>query len=629
MEKNSGSPKSNNPVRMYFNFDPSTKKSECNIGGCPPATKFVQGDHSGNLNRHLKRYHEDEAIIVEAALKKHKKKEDSSKGVPVYFTHQQVIDALVTLTTVNGRSYSIIDDSGLRMLIDPITQSFKSAEKPLTINQLNIKTAGNEKYNEVKCETKELLKNRNIALQLDLATCENRHVLGIDADYIENGVMHTRTLAMINVTDRSTGINIAKHVLSALKSYDVKLQNVNSITTDNGANVVLAVKILKAYKNNSLDMFFEGDEEFNFDSAEMADFTQLVNENANQIEYGCEDMPFHIACSAHSANLAIGETINRCSDVKVAIEIFRDYAKKLRTPTLMRVLKESNQNMALLDVPTRWSSLYNMLLRLDQLKPFTSSLQDHLFSGKNMTESNWHGMKEIIEVLKPTAILMKKLQNAHISLSDVFAYWTDTILALQELQAEKPECDFLDEMFRNVEARFKSVSSNALMLASVYLDPRFQLLLDSAEKNKAIDYLTKLHLIHSPVGICQSNANQLNYSSQVRLTPLEKLLRSKEVNEVTTENVSADAVTHIRNRLIDFGNIPRQPSTSNLLLFWEENKSNWFELYSLAIIVHASPGTEVKVERNFSALKFVLNRLRNNLSDYDLEKILIIKLNSQ
>lgn len=626
MAESYGSPKSKHPVRMYFNFDPETQKSECIIGNCPEIAKFVQGDHSGNLNRHLKRYHENEANIVEAALKKPKKTEDLPNGIPVYFTPQQIIDALVTLTTVNGRPYSIIDDSGLRMLIDPITEAFKSFGKPITINRLNIKAAGDEKFNKVKRETTELLKSRKIALQLDLASCENKHILGIDADYVENGVRYTRSLAMINLKERSTGMNIAKHVLNVLKAYSIKLRNVNSITTDNGANVVLAVKILKAYKNNSLDMFFEGEEEFDFDSEDMTDFTNLINENACRIEYDCEDMPLHIACSAHSANLAIGDTISKCTEVKSSIEIFRDYAKKLRTPILMGLLKQNNQNMALLDVSTRWSSVYNMLLRLDQLKPFTTKLPNHLFGDKNMTESNWDDMKDIIEVLKPTAILMKNLQNVHKSLSDAFAYWTDTILALEELQTQKPEFFFLDTMLDNIQTRFKFVSSNALMLASVYLDPRYQLLLDSVEKNKAIDYLTKLHLTCSHVEIYQSQANQIDNLSQINLTPLEKLLRAKEVPP--TDSESTDAVTNIRTRLIDFGNIPRQPTTSNLLLFWEENKSKYFELHSLAIIVHASPSTEVKIERNFSTLKFVLNRLRNSLSDYDLEKILIIKFNS-
>ncbi|XP_055308273.1 uncharacterized protein LOC129572355 [Sitodiplosis mosellana] len=359
----------------------------------------------------------------------------------------------------------------------------------------------------------------------------------------------------------------------------------------------------------------------------MADFTQLINENACRIEYDCQDMPFHIACSAHSANLAIGDTINKCTEVKNAIEIFRDYSKKLRTPTSMRVLQENNQNMALLDVSTRWSSLYNMLLRLAQLKPFTSSLPDHLFSGKNMTESNWEDMMEFIEVLKPTAILMKNLQNVHISLSDVFAYWTGAILSLQELQTVQPESPFLDTMLDNVQERFKYVSSNPMMLASVYLDPRYQLLLDSAEKDKAIDYLTKLHMTCSQVEIYQPPMNQINNLPHAGLSSLEQFLRTKEVPP--TDSVLTDAVTNIRKRLIDFGKNPRQPSTSSLLSFWEENKSKHFELHSLAVIIHTSPGTEVKIERNFSTLKFVLNRLRNNLSDYDLEKILIIKFNTK
>lgn len=51
------------------------------------------------------------------------------------------------------------------------------------------------------------------------------------------------------------------------------------------------------------------------------------------------------------------------------------------------------------------------------------------------------------------------------------------------------------------------------------------------------------------------------------------------------------------------------------------------ELNELANVVYAASSTEVSVERNFSALTFIFNRYRCNLTDEHLNDILFIRLN--
>lgn len=65
----------------------------------------------------------------------------------------------------------------------------------------------------------------------------------------------------------------------------------------------------------------------------------------------------------------------------------------------------------------------------------------------------------------------------------------------------------------------------------------------------------------------------------------------------------------------------------DVLVYWQNNKDNYPELYKLAEIVLAVPGTQVSVERLFSMLKFILNSLRNRLSSDIINDILFLKAN--
>ena len=81
------------------------------------------------------------------------------------------------------------------------------------------------------------------------------------------------------------------------------------------------------------------------------------------------------------------------------------------------------------------------------------------------------------------------------------------------------------------------------------------------------------------------------------------------------------------NMLRKFADQPRLDSKQNILEFWNKEKNNSPELYSLAQIALAVPPTQVSVERLFSSLKYVLSPLRYNLSDDIVNDILILRTN--
>lgn len=72
-----------------------------------------------------------------------------------------------------------------------------------------------------------------------------------------------RTLSVMEIKDRQTGVVLKKLVSDVLKEFGVKLNQVYAVTTDNGANIVLAVKLLNLENENAtsaqIDFDSEGD----------------------------------------------------------------------------------------------------------------------------------------------------------------------------------------------------------------------------------------------------------------------------------------------------------------------------------------------------------------------------------
>lgn len=71
----------------------------------------------------------------------------------------------------------------------------------------------------------------------------------------------------------------------------------------------------------------------------------------------------------------------------------------------------------------------------------------------------------------------------------------------------------------------------------------------------------------------------------------------------------------------------RQPHDFDVWQYWVNRKNTHPELYAVAMVVLATPATQVTVERAFSALALVLTSHRSTIGEETLENILSIKLN--
>lgn len=88
------------------------------------------------------------------------------------------------------------------------------------------------------------IRNKLISLKLDSATCMERRFLGINIQYIMNSKIIVRNLAVIEVYESQTGDYLKDCLLDVLIEFNILKEQIYSVTTDNGSNMIKITKLL-------------------------------------------------------------------------------------------------------------------------------------------------------------------------------------------------------------------------------------------------------------------------------------------------------------------------------------------------------------------------------------------------
>ncbi|CAK9294250.1 unnamed protein product [Gordionus sp. m RMFG-2023] len=134
-----------------------------------------------------------------------------------------------------------------------------------------------------------------------------------------------------------------------------------------------------------------------------------------------------------------------------------------------------------------------MLERLISLKDFCD---DFIIGSCEiiLSEDDWNQIKDLTRVLVPLKITTLRLQSEQLCLSDFYGIWVRC-----RLELEKFTSSFSYEILENMKIREQQYLKNSVVYASIYLDPRYQVLLSIEQKQMAIDHLDDLCHNHNSI----------------------------------------------------------------------------------------------------------------------------------
>lgn len=147
----------------------------------------------------------------------------------------------VRLVTEHGRPINMIEDTAFQELLS-LTCS-KNADISLLkqIHVKSVKKTVHEQADLIRSKIWSEIKNKLVSIKLDSVTCVERKFLGFNVQYIQNGRIVVRNLAVHEVHGPQTGTFLKTALEEVLTDFRIGPENLYCICTDNGANMIKMV----------------------------------------------------------------------------------------------------------------------------------------------------------------------------------------------------------------------------------------------------------------------------------------------------------------------------------------------------------------------------------------------------
>lgn len=478
---------------LYFKFVPENNTSICMIENC---LKVFKGNVGGNLRRHIKTCHTELAQSINLVISEVNDSENtsdeniipfptSSKRRKVVYSQNTIKRACVTLCTVRGLPFSFFDTPESKFLLEPLFAKYNMAITSKNIIG-NIGIAADRVRDLISTE----IKGRLISLKVDSASRGGRSVLGINCQFVENGNICVRTLAMLELFNNQTAVFLKSKIVEVLNVYKIKTTQIYSITIDNGANMVKAATLIGEESPIDLSGLPNGEMEDD-------ENTQIQEEMSLVVEDALSLIATPIRCAAHTFQLAIRDVLKK-GNFTETINSIRSVVKKLRSVKYKSFFTVNKIPRPGLDCDTRWGSTYLMINTFFVRKSQYAVIENEI----GLDDAIWRFIEQFEPSFKIMFMLTKKLQAENLIMGDLFLLYLETTIKLKAISDENP---FKQMLLDAIEKRKLQLFENDAFRCGMFFDPRFTYKGSSFFPSEHIE-TTKVRIkdIHVPI-LCKKD----------------------------------------------------------------------------------------------------------------------------
>lgn len=383
----------------------STNRYKCNLcteAGTPNESK--SGNNPSNLVAHFKSLHKPtyrDHIVC--------KNEDN-----IAVRRLKAVHSCVELVAINSLPFSSLSSSGFRLALDEKLRDFQLAGCELNLSDhhvYEIKEKVREVARQIHDQIKLEVKGNIISVMVDSATRQQRSIFGINIQYRHNGILKVVTLAMRELRDNHTAKYLANVLTEVLGSFGIDLEQVLTITTDSGSNMLAMVKNIEKllFENSEGDLSSTSNDQaenevltpeptaihvsIDDDDISEEDIERFLGEIEHSVDAALDEaldnnaiygrlldnlvsdvrqrtgshhlFVSSIKCAAHTLQLAVNDAIALLGKNDMnAIALCRHVAKFLRLQNTKHEMRRLGLKCILpaLDVVTRWSSTFRMVI---------------------------------------------------------------------------------------------------------------------------------------------------------------------------------------------------------------------------------------------------------------------------
>lgn len=390
-------------ARKYFETSQSERakeKPEIKFFMCKICKKDINCSSRSNMVPHLRLKHSEiyKSEIDIDSIKDH-----------ALITRLKLVQSCVELVTVNGKTFTTLSCSGFLKSHSDTLQKLNLAGCSLNLEDEHLYEI-KEYIHNIAAKTRDKIKaevrGRVLSLMIDGATRNNRSLLGISVQFVDNGTVKVIPIGVKELHESHKATYLCTVVKNTLADYGIRLRTILTVTSDNASNMIattqaLEIELNKAIVEDCQEEYDEFDEidtrDHDFTDAVEVETTKPVDQRIKEVvsmtdedvldtifdestmyeillnsvakevhaQTGNQDLFIdQIRCAAHTLQLAINDALKKlnAADVNI-INLCRKVSKFLRLPKTQCLLKKMGcyTILPVLDVETRWNSTYFMV----------------------------------------------------------------------------------------------------------------------------------------------------------------------------------------------------------------------------------------------------------------------------
>lgn len=456
------------------------------------------------------------------------------------------------------------------------------------------------------------------------------------------------TLACKEVHDRHTAANVKRWIVETIEDNNINPIQIFVISVDSAANITKGVKDLISAFNEKLSRLAEDTENEEYEcttqsiDSEIPEILQRDLEILSRtfIPDNIQAASKLVNCVVHKLQLAVNQFLwLESSDTTALINESAKLVAKLRTPIATLKLKADGFKQAVTQVATRWSSVFEMLKRLLDLKTFCQEcINERGLETLAKDEFYWKKVKNLHEILSYPAELTKRLQAEDLQISEFIYFWISMMYKLTALEGTNL---FASPLLKCLRTREKAIFENDVIIAGWYLDKSLSLLVEfrsdeskiETAKNiiKLVDskrrHLAGLEEVDDEIIVEQMDVEPVNEVSSNPLDALLENLGKSSNNPLKTQSQTRKSSLDKDIEIYEKTSAP--PTRKCTIEWWTENLNVFPVLGPIALAILCAPITEVSVERLFSHLNLILTKNRSQMKDSLIDDIVFLRLNEK
>lgn len=391
------------------------------------------------------------------------------------------------------------------------------------------------------------------------------------------------TIGVLELAYTHTSSHISEWFEKLLTEWRICKDQVVTVVTDNGANILAAVKTT----------------------------------------FGTHK---HLPCFAHTLNLVTQRPLNEISDVQNIISkiktIVTFFKHSVKASDELRKICEFKLKQS---VPTRWNSIFYMIDRFLLCSNHIASILINNPQGPSMLSATDIDIaREINLVLKPFEVATRELCGEnYITGSTVIPLIHCLIKKCEQINVINPiALQLKSALLDNLNRRFGRMEEIQNLTIATILDPRFKTL----HSNNPLAFSKAIRTIRLKLADLKTNSSSSNKESSDDDTETADSLWSfhnELVSKKASEN-SEDNNERMPTDLKHFLNQPTIPIHENIIKFWDVHKMMYPNIAKIAEPYLSLIATSVPSERLFSKAGNIMNAKRNRLSGEKLQQLLFL-----